>query len=230
MLNLIDSLYRDGNVYALARRNDRYEIDELHLCHPRQSRPYLIADDGDLFYQLGGNAIIDRMLGNRSIIVPQRDVLHIRLRTGGQWPQSLIGEPPLLGAMSDITIGDAFVEQQLNFLQNRAAPSAVLSTDLILDKDQTQQLRDRWNEQSKGLHSGGVPILTGGLKVSPWTQPAAARDMQLAELMKLTDERICWAFDIPPQLLALVTTPASSTEALIQLWLKTGLGFALNHV
>jgi HK97 family phage portal protein len=211
MLNLVDSLYRHGNAYALGTRNERFEIDELHLMDARQSRPTLIAYDGSLFFQLGGNAIVEKMLERRQIIVPQRDVLHIRLRSGSQWPQPLIGEPPLHAAMSDIAISDAFLDQQMNFLKNRAAPSAVLSTDLILDKDQTQQLRDRWNEQAKGLHSGGVPILTGGLKVQPWTQPAAAKDMQLAELLKLTDERICWAFDIPPQLLALVTTPASST-------------------
>ena len=44
----------------------------------------------------------------------------------------------------------------------------MLSTDLQLDKDQVQALRDRWNEQAKGLQQGGTPILTAGLKVQPW--------------------------------------------------------------
>jgi phage portal protein BeeE len=113
---------------------------------------------------------------------------------------------------------------------NQARPSAVLTTDLVLDKDQVASLRDRWNEQSRGLHQGGVPILTAGLKVQPWVQPAAAKDQQLAELMKLSAERIAYAFRIPLQLLGLGGTPLGSTEALIELWLKTGLGFALNHV
>ena len=43
------------------------------------------------------------------------------------------------------------------FLANQARPSAVLSTDMMLDKDQAQQIRDRWNEQAKSLHQGGVP-------------------------------------------------------------------------
>jgi hypothetical protein len=73
-------------------------------------------------------------------------------------------------------------DQQEQFLSNRAAPSAVLQTDLNLEANQVQALRDRWNEQAKGLHAGGVPILTHGLKVMPWTQPAAAKDLQLAEL------------------------------------------------
>jgi hypothetical protein len=58
-------------------------------------------------------------------------------------------------------------------------------------------LRDRWNEQSKGLHAGGVPILTSGLKVVPWAQPTPAKDAQLAELWKFSAERICHAFDVP---------------------------------
>jgi hypothetical protein len=49
-------------------------------------------------------------------------------------------------------------------------------------------------------------------------------------LSKLSAERICWAFGIPLQLLGLATTPATSTETLMQFWLATGLGFCLNHV
>jgi hypothetical protein len=87
---------------------------------------------------------------------------------------------------------------------------------------------DRWNEQAKGLHQGGVPILTAGLKVNPWSTPA--KDAQLAELSKLSAERIAWAFGVPLQLLGLANTPATSTETLMQFWLATGLGFCLNHV
>jgi phage portal protein BeeE len=99
---------------------------------------------------------------------------------------------------------------------------------MLLDKAQAQQIRDRWNEQAKGLHQGGTPILTGGLRVMPWSMPA--KDAQLAELSKLSTQRIAHAFSVPLQLLGLATTPASSTEALMQLWLAQGLGFCLNHV
>src|SRR5262249_7087642 len=53
---------------------------------------------------------------------------------------------------------------------------------------------------------------------------------QLAELSKLSAERICWAFGIPLQLLGLANTPATSTETLMSFWLSTGLGFCLNHL
>ena len=104
----------------------------------------------------------------------------------------------------------------------------MLSTDLVLSRDEVQQLRDRWLEQSKGLHQGGVPVLTAGLKVIPWTTPA--RDAQLAELAKISHEQIAHAFRVPLQLLSLGGAPFSSTETLMSFWLASGLGFTLNHV
>jgi HK97 family phage portal protein len=168
------------------------------------------------------------LLGGDQLIVPARDVLHIKLRVSHRYPHPLVGETPLLAALMDIRVGEAFAQQQLQFLANQARPSAVLATDMLLDKDQAQQIRDRWNEQAKGLHQGGVPILTAGLKVIPWSTPA--KDAQFAELSKLSAERIAWAFGVPLQLLGLANTPATSTETLMQFWLATGLGFCLNHV
>jgi hypothetical protein len=46
----------------------------------------------------------------------------------------------------------------------------------------------------------------------------------------MSAERICWAFRVPLQLLGLGGAPLGSTEALMELWLKSALGFALNHV
>ena len=77
----------------------------------------------------------------------------------------------------------------------------MLSTDLELDKDQVQALRDRWNEQARGLHQGGTPILTAGLKVQPWAQ--GGKDAATADMMKLSNEHIALAFRIPLQILGI---------------------------
>jgi phage portal protein BeeE len=113
---------------------------------------------------------------------------------------------------------------------NQARPSAVLTTDLILDKDQVQFIRDRWDEQSKGLKAGGTPILTGGLKPMFLTNQSS-KDAELADVMKLSEQRIALAFRIPLQILGIAGgTPFGSTELLMQSWIATGLGFALNHI
>ena len=148
MLQATRSLYLDGNTYALALRNDRFEIDELHMMRPDLSFP-ILAETGEVFYQLYGNDVINKRVDNKPLMVPQRDVLHVRINTRERYPRPLIGESPLLAAMDDIGVSSAIAAQQMNFYRNEARPSAVLSTDLVLDKDQTQALRDRWNDQAK---------------------------------------------------------------------------------
>jgi len=225
MLNLTRSLFLDGNAYALALRNDRYEIDELHLMSPRESAPNVVRSTGDVFYRLGGNDVMERL---GEVLVPARDVLHVRLHSSKRYPVPLVGASPIEAAATDIAASNAMLNQQLNFYMNQARPSAVLSTDLQLDKDQVQALRDRWNEQVRGLQQGGTPILTAGLKVQPWSM--GAKDAELAEIMKLSGQNIALAYRIPLPLLGLGGTPMSSTEALMQSWRATGLGFALNHI
>ena len=227
MLNLTRSLYAEGNAYALALRNDRYEVDELHLMDPRMSIPQ-VAATGDVFYALGGNSIIDRQV-KEQLIVPQRDVLHVRLHTTRRrYPYPIVGDTPLGAAMQDIMLSDAITKQQIQFYMNQARPSAVLTTDLILDKDQVQFVRDRWDEQSKGLKQGGTPILTGGLK--PAMLSTQSKDSELAQLMKVPEEHIALAFRIPMAVLGIGGTGVGSTEALMMQWISSGLGFALNHI
>jgi HK97 family phage portal protein len=228
LLNLVRHLYLFGNAYALCLRNDRYEIDELHLMKPEMSWPRL-AFDGELFYQLRGNDVIATRMKEAVFMVPRRDVLHVKLHTLRQrFPVPMIGESPICAAYQDIETSQAILAQQGAFYRNEARPSAVLQTDLTLDKDQVQALRDRWNDQAKMLHAGGTPILTAGLKVQPWS--VGGKDAATAEILKLTNEHIALAFRIPLQILGLGGSAYGSTELLMQSWIASGLGFCLNHV
>jgi HK97 family phage portal protein len=231
LLNLTHSLYDDGNAYALALRNSRFEIEELHLMNPRHSGAR-IASTGDIFYALGGNEIVERMIAasgaDRRLLefVPARDVLHVRLKAR---KHPLVGESPMLSAALDEAASNAMARQAIAFYMNQSRPSGTLQTDLVLTKDQVTELRDRWNQQSQGLNAGGVPILTAGLKWNPMS--GNARDAQLAEIMGYTDKRIASVFRVPLAILNLGgETPQGSTEALMQFWVATGLGFALNHI
>jgi HK97 family phage portal protein len=228
LLNMVRMMYLQGNSYAVAIRNQRYEISELHVMNPSMSWPQL-ATTGDVFYRLVGNHVIDYRLGREPILVPARDVLHFRLHTSQtQWPYPLVGETPLVAAMGDVSVMNSILKSQIGFYQNQARPSAVLSTDLVLDKDQVQSLRDRWNDQTKALFQGGTPILTAGLKVQPWT--VTGKDAALAEVMQFTDEHIALCFRVPRQILGIGSAAYSSTEVLMQSWIATGLGFCLNHI
>lgn len=222
LLNLTRGLYSSsGEAFALAIRNDRNEISEVHLM--RNGKP-LIAVDGSVFYSLSGNEIVERRF-DLSAPIPARDVLHVRLHTPRH---PLKGEGPIMAAALDMAMSGAALNQQVAFYLNQARPSFMLETDQQLTADQTAELRKRWDEQTKGDNAGGTPILAWGLKAKPVT--TSANDGQLAELLKMTEQNIALAFRVPLQVLGLGNTTFASTEAMMSAWRASGLGFALNHI
>lgn len=223
LLNLVYDLM-DGESFALAQRNDRYEISALHLFSARSSFAQ-VAESGEVFYSLSGNEIIERQLGAQRLTVPARDVLHIRLHTPRH---PLVGESPMVAAALQMAAGNSALQQQVIFYANQARPSFLLTTDQILKREQVLSLRELWNEQSQGLNQGKTPILTAGLKAQPIA--VNPHDAQLADLLKLSDQAIANVFRMPLQILGLGNMAFASTEALMQFWLSSGLGFALNHI
>jgi HK97 family phage portal protein len=220
-LNLTRTMYACGEAFALAVRNDRNEIEELHLMRKGTAR---LAEDGSIFYSLSGNEIAERRF-DLSLPVPARDVLHVRMHTK---LHPLKGISPIHAAALDIAMSGAAMNQQVAFYLNQARPSFMLETNEKLTVKQTQELRDLWNAQTQGENAGGSPILSWGLKANPVI--ASASDSQLAEMMKMSKENVALAHRIPLQILGIGGTPFASTEALMQSWIASGLGFALNHI
>lgn len=229
LLNLVAGLYQDGNAYALAVRNDRFEISELHLMSSHLSGPR-VATTGDVFYHLVGNEIIENQFSEMGALdalqaVPARDVLHVRLETPRH---PLKGDSPLTSVMLDLAVSSSMARQAVAFYDNQSRPSGTLETDQTLTRDQVKELRLAWEEQSRGLNAGGTPILAWGLKWKPMA--TVAKDAQFAEVMKMTEQNIALAFRMPLQVLGIGGTTFASTELLMQSWIAMGLGFALNHV
>ena len=221
LLNLTRRLYTKGEAFALAIRNDRSEIAELHWMRDGQA---VIGAGGEVFYVLAGNEIVERRV-DLSSPVPARDVLHVRLHTPRH---PLKGESPILAVALDLQMSGAALTQQVQFYLNQARPSYFLETDEKLTKQQVMELREGWNAQTQGENAGGTPILSWGLKAKASSSGAA--DSQLAEMMKLTDQNVALAFRVPLQILGIGGTPFASTEALMSSWKATGLGFCLNHI
>lgn len=221
MLNLTRRMYEKGETFGLAIRNNRGEIAELHTM---QFGVPLLAADGSIFYDLSGNEIVERRF-DMSAPIPARDVLHLRLHTPRH---PLKGESPILSTVLDRAMAGAALNQQVAFYLNQARPSFMLETDEKLTKEQTDALRARWNEQTQGDNAGGTPILTWGLKAKPVS--ISPQDGQLAEMLKMSDQSVALAFRLPLQVLGLGGTTFASTELLMQSWIASGLGFALNHI
>lgn len=220
LLNLTRRLYENGEAFAVAIRQGG-KIAELHLMRVGMA---LVAEDGSIFYSLGGNEIAERRF-DLTLPIPARDVLHVRLHTPRH---PLKGISPILATVLERAMAGAALNQQVTFYLNQARPSFMLETDEKLTADQTRDLRARWDEQTKGENTGGTPILTWGLKAKP--VETNAKDAQLAELLKITDQSIALAFRLPLQVLGVGGTPFASTEALMSSWKASGLGFCLNHI
>jgi HK97 family phage portal protein len=221
LMNLTRRLYSRGEAFGLVIRNNRGEVSELHLMRDGIAT---IGADGSIFYGLSGNEIVQSRY-DFSAPIPARDVLHVRLHT----PQHpLKGVSPILATTLELAMSDAALNQQVAFYLNQARPSFMLETDQQLNADQTRELRTRWNEQTKGENAGGTPILAWGLKAKPVA--SSARDGQLAEILKMSDQNVALAFRMPLQVLGVGGTPFASTELLMQSWISSGLGFCLNHI
>lgn len=221
LMNLTRRMYSHGEAFAVAIRNDRGEIAELH---PMRNGTALVAEDGSIFYSLSGNEVAERRF-NFSNPIPARDVLHVRLHT----PQHpLKGVSPILATTLDLAMSGAALNQQVAFYLNQARPSFMLETDEKLNRDQVKELRDLWNLQTQGENAGGTPILTWGLKAKPVI--STAQDGQLVEMLKMSDQNVALAFRLPLQVLGLGGPTFASTELLMQSWIASGLGFCLNHI
>lgn len=221
LLNITRRLYQKGEAFAVGIRNDRTEIHELHWM--REGWP-VVAEDGSIFYLLGGNEIVEQRF-DFSDPIPARDVLHVRLHTPRH---PLKGESPICAAALELQLSGAALAQQITFYLNQARPSFMLETEQQLTAPQTEELRKRWQEQTTGENAGGTPILAWGLKAKPVTTPAG--DARLADLLKMSDQNVALAFRMPLQILGIGGTPFASTEALMSSWKAMGLGFALNHI
>jgi len=221
LLNVTRRTYTKGEAFALAIRNNREEIDELHWM--RDGWP-VVAQDGSIFYQLSGNEIIEQRF-DLSAPIPARDVLHVRLHTPRH---PLKGESPILATTLERMLSGTALNQQITFYLNRSSPSFMLETDQQLTAQQTEELRQRWKAQTTGENAGGTTILAWGLKAK--RPPDAVGDPILADLLKMSDQNVAIAFRVPLQILGIGGTPFASTEALMSSWKAMGLGFALNHI
>lgn len=221
LLNLTRRLYEQGEGFGLVARNARAEISELHLV--REGKAY-VAENGEIFYSLAGNEVIDKRL-KLSEPKPARDVLHVRLHTPRH---PLRGESPILSATLDLAMSGAALNQQIIFYLNQARPSFTLETDQDLSEDQIRQTREHWNNVTQGESTGLTAILANGLKAH--SVQTSAVDAQLAEMLKMSDQNIALTMRVPLQILGIGGPTYASTELLMQSWIASGLGFTLNHI
>jgi HK97 family phage portal protein len=109
------------------------------------------------------------------------------------------GIGPVQALLTDLDAVRYSAEWNRNFFLNSAEPGGIIEVPNSLGDDEFGELRDRWNEQHKGIaNAHRVAILEHGKWVDrKFTQ----RDMQFAELRTLSGEVIREAFGFPKPML-----------------------------
>jgi HK97 family phage portal protein len=123
----------------------------------------------------------------------------------------------------------ALSQNQAAFFSRMNRPSGILSTDQVLNQEQSARLRAAFDEQSKKWAAGGMPILGGGLKFQPLS--INSQDAQLVEAQRMSLEDIARVFGVPPPLIGdLSHATLNNSETLIQHFLSMSLGSYLEHI
>lgn len=224
LLYLMRSLLLDGNAYAIAIRNDRYEVTALYPVHSKCCWPYL-SDTGEVFYRLTGDPTIDIAQIDVGDWYPQRDVFHVRLQTPRH---PLVGETPLVAAEYPTITGTEINKHTAAFFRNMARPSGVLRHPGQLDESAMRRIKERWQQIATHQHTGEPAILVEGME---WQQlDMTAVDSELAAIYKISEKQIFQLYRVPSFLLGDTDLPAvgSSVESLTRFYLQSCLAFYEN--
>jgi len=221
IVDLIRKTLLTGNGYGVCTRNNRYEINAIY---PQVNlQPYVSHDQCDVYYQ----GMTDELcVFSVEKAIPSRDVLHLKMHTR---EHPLMGVTPLVAAMLSAATGNSIQAHTNRFFANMSRPSGLLTTEMTLKPEQTKALRERFEEMSKDEQTGGLPILTNGLKYQAITMNAV--DSEIIETYNMTKSDIASVFRVPLALIGdMEKATFANTESLMRFWVASGLGFIIEHL
>lgn len=138
----------------------------------------VVKQNGEAWYKINGD------------MVPSRDVLHFRW-----WSMDgLCGVSPI--TMNRMTLGKAFKEERYSATQLGVKPPGFLHYEGVLNPTQMAQNQKSWKED---LHNGNTPVLAGRWDYKPIM--LSAEDAAYIETARLTEQKICAIYQIPPAFL-----------------------------
>ena len=217
-----------GEALVIAQINGRNEPSALHLVPRGTWTPRIDPQTHEVFYFVSNDPglmfspqpQISDVEDGRLAVLSSANVMHLRWRTPRH---PLIGESPFAAAGLAAGVNVALSRSQLLFVENMRRVSTVLSTDLLLNRVQMQELRQAFDEQSTKWATGGIPILAGGLKMS--SSNLAAIDESVIASLRFSNEEIARTAGVPPPMYGDLSSGAIvNSETLVRHWLSVSLG------
>lgn len=226
ILNAIATMLFDGESFILIRRDDRYAPMALHLMPRGTCAPYVDPESGEVLYSIGANPMLPAAI---QFMAPARDIIHLRQHTPRH---PLIGESPIKAAALALGVNVALSGNQAAFFANMNRPSGLLSVKMPdganLTKPQILELREKFNEQSRDVHAGGMPIMQN---MSFVPMGITSQDAQLVEAQRMSQEEIARCFGVPPPMIGILDKATmNNVESTINFWLANGLSSLMENL
>lgn len=109
------------------------------------------------------------------------------------------GLSPALPLENEMAIDYFSILYNKKFFENDATPGVTLESEKSLTEDQIKQLREQWNEGSRGVNRAFLArVLNGGIKLKPMTQ--SHKEMDFVEQKKLVRDEITGNWRVPKSL------------------------------
>jgi HK97 family phage portal protein len=199
-----------GNAYVLKARDNRNVVTALYPLDPARVTP-LVASDGAVYYRVDRDPLrgtseavdlLEAVDAGQAIVVPASELIHDPM-----YPlfHPLIGVSPLFAAALPAIQGLNIQNNSTRFFANGAQPSGILTAPQGITDKQADKLAKEWKEQYTGDNAGKVAILTGDLKYTALSQPAA--EAQLVEQLNWSDHKVCSCYLVPPYLIGVGDAP-----------------------
>lgn len=177
-----------GNTVALKQRDERRVVTAMYILDWGRVKP-LVAPDGAVYYQLSA----DNLAGiDEQVVVPASEVIHDRFNC---LFHPLCGLPPIFASGLSAAQGLRIQENSLKFFSNNSQPGGILTAAGSIDDATAARLKKHWEENYGGDNVGKIAVLGDGLKYEAMS--VNALNSQLAEQLKLSDEKICSAYHVP---------------------------------
>lgn len=205
----------NGNAYLIKIRDNRRVVRALYVLDPNRVRP-LVAPNGDVFYQLGRDDLA-QLPELQGYVVPAREIIHDR------WNclfHPLVGLSPIYASGVAAVQGLNIENNSTNFFGNGSRPGGVLTAPGTISQATAERLKEIFDTNFSGENAGKVLVAGDGLKYEPISM--TARDSQLIEQLKWSDEKIASTYHVP---LFLVSSkeypPYNSVTSLITIFYAT---------
>lgn len=221
ILYMMMQLLLTGNAYAVATRDRAGSVNSLHPLPGKGCTPHVVMDTGEVFYHFS-TFDLSRAALSEGTMVPQRDVLHIRLFTP---THPLIGQSPLVAAAMAMMSQQNIKMNTNEFFANMSRPAGLLTTPKALPPEAAKRLKVAWEE----AQNGKTPILDNEITYQPFTMSAVESDM--VGQFNLSVKEIASVFRVPLDYLGEEQSiKYASVEIMQHRFIAQTLGFYLEHL